>query len=103
MLTFVGSPGDSQQNVTFQPTLSLEREFGSSADLFVEYVGDYDHQPPAQLVDAGGAWRFTTTQQIDFHVGFGVNRSSPECIRLRLVARHVTRYSVDINGEILRS
>jgi hypothetical protein len=32
-----------KQNPTFEPTLSLERAFGPSADLFVEYVGDYDH------------------------------------------------------------
>jgi hypothetical protein len=44
--------------------------------LFVEYVGDYDHQQPAQQVDGGGAWRFTKNQQLDFHVGVGLNRAS---------------------------
>jgi hypothetical protein len=98
MLTFVWSPSDSQQNVTFQPTLSLEREFGSSADLFVEYVGDYDHQPPAQLVDAGGAWRFTTTQQIDFHVGVGVNRSSPALNGVPVAQYFGIGYSLRLDG-----
>ena len=74
-LTLFWFPSESEHSVLFQPTLSLAREFGSS-DLFVEYVGEYDHQPPAQLLDGGGAWRFTKTQQLDFHVGFGVNRSS---------------------------
>ena len=55
---------------------SLERAFGPSTDMFLEYVGDYDHQRPTQVMDTGGAWRFTKTQQLDFHVGFGLNSSS---------------------------
>jgi hypothetical protein len=76
MFTLVWFPSESIRNPTFEPTLSLEREFGSSADMFVEYVGDYDHQRPAQLLDGGGAWRFTKTQQLDFHVGVGLNSST---------------------------
>jgi hypothetical protein len=77
MFTLLWSPRQPSQSVTFQPTLSLERSIGSSVDLFLEYVGDYDHQPPAHLLDMGGALRFTKTQQVDFHLGFGVNRNSP--------------------------
>jgi len=44
--------------------------------MFVEYVGDYDHQRPAQLLDGGDAWRFTKMQQLDFHLGFGLNSST---------------------------
>jgi hypothetical protein len=44
--------------------------------MFVENVGDYDHQRPSQLLDTGGAWRFTKTQQLDFHAGVGLNSSS---------------------------
>ena len=98
MLTFVWVPSDSQQNMIFQPTLSLEREFGSSADLFVEYVGDYAHQPPAQLVDGGGAWRFTRTQQLDFHVGFGVNRSSPALNGVPVAQYFGIGYSLRLDG-----
>lgn len=76
MFTVIWFPSESTRNPTFEPTLSLEREFGQSADVFVEYVGDYDHQRPTQLVDAGGSWRFTKTQQIDFHVGVGLNSST---------------------------
>ncbi|MGB6562193.1 MAG: transporter [Candidatus Binataceae bacterium] len=76
MFTLFWSPSESEHNLTFQPTLSLEREFGSAADLFVEYVGQYDHQRPAHLLDGGGSWRVTRLQQLDFHVGFGLNRSS---------------------------
>jgi hypothetical protein len=76
MFTLTWFPSESTRNPTFEPTLSVEREFRPSADMFVEYVGDYDHQRPAQLVDGGGSWRFTKTQQFDFHAGFGLNSST---------------------------
>jgi hypothetical protein len=53
-----------------------DANFGPSADMFVEFVGDYDHQRPGQILNVGGAWRFTKTQQLDFHAGFGLNSSS---------------------------
>jgi hypothetical protein len=37
-----------------------------------------DHARPSQVLDAGGSWRVTRLQQIDFHVGFGLNSSSPD-------------------------
>jgi hypothetical protein len=76
MFTLTWFPSDSRRNPTFEPTVSLERAFGPAVDLFVEYVGDYDHQQPAKQVDGGGAWRFTENQQLDFHVGIGLNRAS---------------------------
>ncbi|HEV3114283.1 MAG TPA: transporter [Candidatus Binataceae bacterium] len=76
MFTLTWFPSESMRNPTLEPTLSLERAFGPSADMFVEYVGDYDHQRPSQLLDTGGAWRFTKTQQLDFHAGVGLNSSS---------------------------
>ena len=66
-------------NPTFEPTLSLERDLGPTNDLFVEYVGDYpNHARPSQILDGGGSWRVTRLQQLDFHVGFGLNSSSPD-------------------------
>jgi hypothetical protein len=66
-------------NPTFEPTLSLERDLGPTRDVFVEYVGDYpNHARPAQILDGGGSWRVTRLQQVDFHVGFGLNSSSPD-------------------------
>jgi hypothetical protein len=65
-------------NPTFEPTLSLERALGPTGDLFVEYVGEYpNHARPSQILDAGGSWRVTKVQQLDFHAGFGLNSSSP--------------------------
>jgi hypothetical protein len=66
-------------NPTFEPTLSLERDIGPTHDLFAEYVGDYPNQArPSQILDGGGSWRVTRLQQLDFHVGFGLNSSSPD-------------------------
>jgi Putative MetA-pathway of phenol degradation len=76
MFTLTWFPSEPARNPTFEPTLELERAFGPSADMFVEYVGDYDHQRPSQVLDTGGAWQFTKTQQFDFHAGFGLNSAS---------------------------
>jgi hypothetical protein len=76
MFTVIWFPRDSIRNPTFEPTFSVEREFEWYADLFAEYVGDYNHQRPSQIVDGGGSWRITRTQQLDFHVGVGLNSST---------------------------
>jgi len=78
MLTETWIPGAASNNL-FEGTLSLERELGEQTDVFVEYVGDYpQHQIASQVLNFGGAWRFTHLQQIDFHAGFGFNRESPK-------------------------
>jgi hypothetical protein len=76
MFTLIWFLSEPTRNPTFEPTFSLEKEFGPSADMFLEYVGDYDHERPAQLLDCGGAWRFTKTQQLDCHLGVGLNSST---------------------------
>ena len=76
MFTLIWFPSESTRNPSVEPTFAVEREFGPSAGIFVEYVGDYDHERPRQLLDGGGSWRFTKTQQFDFHAGFGLNSST---------------------------
>ena len=77
MLTETFIPGAASDSL-FEETLSLERALGEAADMFVEYVGDYPRgETASQVLNFGGAWRFTHTQQIDFHAGFGFNRQSP--------------------------
>jgi len=79
MFTVTWFTSQPTSNPTFEPTLSLERELGPTHDLFVEYVGDYpNHARPSQVLDAGGSWRVTRLQQLDFHAGFGLNSSSPD-------------------------
>ena len=63
----------------FEETLSSGRELDEAADVFVEYVGDCPKgEKASQVFNFGGAWRFTHTQQIDFHAGFGFNQKSPK-------------------------
>jgi hypothetical protein len=62
----------------FEPTLVIEREFGRRGDVFAEYIGDYSSQDrPSQIIDVGGGWHLTSTQQLDFHLGVGLTRSAP--------------------------
>ena len=76
MFTLTWLPGEPRRSLVFEPTLSLERAFGRSVDVFVEYVGDYGQQRPSQLLDTGGAWRFSKTEQLDFHLGYGLNSNT---------------------------
>jgi Putative MetA-pathway of phenol degradation len=76
MFTLTWYPSDSCRNPSFEPTFSVGRNIGRTAGLFVEYAGDYEHQRPSQLLDGGGTWRITKTQQLDFQSGFGLNSST---------------------------
>jgi len=80
-----------------EPTLTLEREFGSKGDLFVEYIGDFAARDRAtNIVDVGGAWHVTRRQQLDFHLGFGLSHAAPD--------RYVgVGYSIRIDGLFGRS
>jgi hypothetical protein len=78
MLTTFWFPGQPSSPVTEQATLSFQREIGPQSDLFFEYIGDYQtHGVPTQMLNVGGAYRITKTQQIDFHIGAGLNSNSP--------------------------
>jgi len=55
MFTLTWLPSEPRRNLVFEPTLSLERAFGRSIDVFVEYVGDYGQQRQSQILDTGGA------------------------------------------------
>lgn len=78
MLTAFWLPDRIDSNAVLENTVVLSREMTVSTELFVEFVGDYArNQRPQQLVNAGGAWRVTPTQQLDFHAGFGVDRDTP--------------------------
>lgn len=72
------TPDDPLNRFTNQSTFVLERAFSERAFLFVEYVGDFPIAGGAShLINTGGGYRITDTQQIDFHIGFGLNRNAP--------------------------
>ena len=78
MFTAFWFPNQPKNNPTLEPTFAIERQAGLHGDLFLEYVGDIPRQgTPSQIIDTGGGYRLTPTQQVDFHLGFGLNRNSP--------------------------
>jgi hypothetical protein len=77
MLTHTWIPGGINNRV-LETTLSVERDLGPQVDIFIEYVGDYpNHDVASQVLNCGGAYRFTPLQQIDFHAGLGFTHQSP--------------------------
>jgi hypothetical protein len=78
MVTAFLIPGESAHNPTLEPTFAVERQVGSRADVFMEYVADHPRRGlSSQVVDSGGAYRITPTQQIDIRAGVGLNRAAP--------------------------
>lgn len=56
----------------------IEKEVTKRSFVFVEYVGDYPLRGGAgHLFNSGGGYRVTDIQQIDLHLGFGLNRNAP--------------------------
>ncbi|MGZ3292348.1 MAG: transporter [Xanthobacteraceae bacterium] len=81
MVTAFLHPDDPISKVVTQTTFVIEKKVSERASLFLEYVGDYpDHFSSSQLLNSGGTYRLTSTQQIDFHVAFGLNHLAPNYI-----------------------
>src|SRR5215470_10287256 len=81
MVTNFFTPADLVNRYTNQSTFVIERQFSERAFLFAEYVGEF----PAvggvsHLFNSGGGYRITHTEQIDFHVGIGLNHNAPAYI-----------------------
>ena len=74
-------PADPTNKLSTETTFVREREFAERAFLFIEYVGYYHvHGGPSYLFNSGGGYRITPTQQIDFHIGIGLNDNAPAYI-----------------------
>lgn len=72
-------PGESGNDPQNQSSVYLDRTVSDSSDLFVEYVNLYQHGAASQnAVDFGGSWRYAALRQLDFKLGFGVNRAAPD-------------------------
>jgi len=81
MVTTFFFPSDPANKQTTEATFVLEKKVTERTSLFVEYVGDYPSRGSSvQLFNTGGGYLLTKTQQIDFHVAFGLNRNSPNYI-----------------------
>jgi hypothetical protein len=69
---------EGRRNLTWEPTFVLQRDIGRSLDVFAEYGGDYpQHGGAKQTIHFGTAYRINSTNQVDFHFGFGLSSSTP--------------------------
>ena len=81
MVTSFFFPSDPSNQQTTEATFVLEKKMTERTSLFVEYVGDYPSRGASMsLFNSGGEYLLTKTQQVDFHIGFGLNRNSPTYI-----------------------
>lgn len=69
---------EGKRNLTWEPTFVLQRDLSRSLDVFAEYGGDYPQRAGArQTIHLGTAYRINSTNQVDFHFGFGLSSSTP--------------------------
>jgi hypothetical protein len=81
MITTFFFPSDPSNKLTTEATFVLEKKITERTALFVEYVGDYPNRGGSiDLINAGAEYLLTRTQQIDFHIAFGLNQNSPDYI-----------------------
>lgn len=81
MLTEFFRPAELTTKRIAETTFVVEKKVTEKASLFVEYVGDYPENAGAsQLLNSGGLYRLDKTQQVDFHVAFGLNHNAPNYI-----------------------
>jgi hypothetical protein len=81
MLTEFFRPSELTTKRSTEATFSIEKQVTEKASLFVEYDGDYpENAGPSQLLNSGGLYRLTPTQQVDLHVAFGLNHNAPSYI-----------------------
>jgi hypothetical protein len=65
------------RNLTGQPSLLFDRQITSRWDAFIEYAGDFPQRgTPQHLLHLGTAFKITSNQQVDFHVGFGLSSAT---------------------------
>jgi len=69
---------EGKRNLTWEPTFVLQRDLSRSLDVFAEYGGNYPQRGGAtQTIHFGTAYRINSTNQVDFHFGFGLSSSTP--------------------------
>jgi hypothetical protein len=81
MLTTFFFPSNPLNNETTEATFVIERKVSEHVSLFAEYVGDFPSRGSnVELFNMGGEYLLTRTQQVDFHLAFGLNRNSPDYV-----------------------
>jgi hypothetical protein len=81
MLTEFFRPSDLTTKRITETTFVIEKDVTEKMSLFVEYVGDYpERASPSQLLNSGGLYRLSPTEQVDFRIAFGLNHNAPSYI-----------------------
>jgi hypothetical protein len=81
MVTEFFRPSDTTTKGISEVTFSVEKKLTDRFSVFTEYVGDYpENGGSSQLLNSGGIFRLTRTQQLDFHFAFGLNHNAPSYI-----------------------
>lgn len=81
MFTEFFRPADFTSKRITETTFVIEKKLTERMSLFTEYVGDYpEGASPRQLLNSGGIYHLTPTQQLDFHFAVGLNHNAPTCI-----------------------
>jgi Putative MetA-pathway of phenol degradation len=81
MLTEFFRPSELATKRITETTFVIEKKVTERASLFVEYVGDFpENAGSSELLNSGGVYRLSSTQQVDFHVAFGLNHNAPSYI-----------------------
>jgi hypothetical protein len=81
MFTSFFRPSDLANHQTSEATFVIERKVSEKLALFAEYVGDYPSRGASTaLFNVGGGYLLSRTEQLDFHLAFGLNRNSPDYI-----------------------
>jgi Putative MetA-pathway of phenol degradation len=81
MLTEFFRPADPTSKRITETTFVIEKKLTEKTSLFTEYIGDYpEGAVPSQLLNSGGLYHLTPTQQLDFHFAVGLNHNSPRYI-----------------------
>lgn len=68
----------SDRKFIYQSTLVIEKDITKRLFAFVEYVGNFPSDGgDNQFINSGAGYLIDDRQQIDFHVGFGLDRNAP--------------------------
>ena len=77
MLSVYWPTQDGRRNTTGQPTLLIDRILSKQWDVFAEYSGDFPERGgPRHVAHFGTAFKPTSRQQLDLHVGVGLSSAS---------------------------
>lgn len=81
MFTSYFHPSDLSNHQTSEATFVIQKKVTEKMAMFAEYVGDYPSRGASTaLLNLGGTYLLNRTEQLDFHLAFGLNRNSPNYI-----------------------